>query len=70
MDINLTRQETYDAKTIERVRSAGQPFSEKWKTMLRMQWTHYQMKKAVGKKPRRPWEMPLDEYEAEWGIES
>ena len=68
MDINNpTRQDIYEAKALDRKLSAKQPFSEKWKIMLRMQWMHYQMKKAVGKRPRRPWEMPLEQYEAEWG---
>lgn len=70
MDIdNPTREEIDEAKALERKLSAKQPFSAKWKTILRMQWMHYQMKKAIGKRPRRPWEMPLEKYEAEWGSE-
>ena len=66
---NPTRQEIYEDKAEQRKISAKQPFSVKWETMIRMQWMAYQIKKSSGRKPSRPWTMPLADYEAEWGIE-
>ena len=66
---NPTRQEIYLDKDQSRKDSAKQPFREKWRTIMRMQILYYQMQVSVGKKPKRPWLMPLEEYEQEWGPE-
>jgi len=66
---NPTRQEIYEAKAADRLLSAKEPMPVKMAAIVRMQWMQYELKTAAGKRPARPWTMPLDEYEAEWGRE-
>jgi len=64
-----TKEEIYEEKAQERRRLAKLPVAEKFQIICRLQWRHYELKKAVGRKPKRPWQMPVEEYKALWGDE-
>ena len=66
-DKSLTNEEIYKAKAEQRKIKANASFESKLQSLVRMQRMNLEVKKAVGRKAPRPWNMSEEQYRREIG---